>query len=227
MLVHHPALLDDPALVESIGAAARLASRNARLQAEVRAQLAELEASRLRIVTAADEEHQRLEERLRRGPEHRLEQLASRLATVDGPVAEIARQLDDTLDELRTLAAGLHPRLLSESGLAGALPALAARSAVPVDVMACERRLPAAIEAAVYFVCSEALANVAKHAGATLASIAVSVADERVTVEIADDGAGGADPAAGTGLRNLVDRVEALGGSLDLVSTLTAGLNLG
>jgi signal transduction histidine kinase len=226
MLVHHPALLDDTALVESIGAAARLGSRNARLQAEVRAQIAELEASRRRIVTAADEEHRRLEERLRRGPEQRLEQLASRLAAADGPVAEIAGQLDDTLDELRTLAAGLHPRLLSQSGLAGALPALAARSTVPVDVTTCERRLPAAIEAAVYFVCSEALANVAKYADATHASIAVSVADEWVTVEIGDDGAGGADPAAGTGLRNLIDRVEAVGGKLDIVSAPGAGTRL-
>jgi signal transduction histidine kinase len=233
VLVHHAALLDTPALVESIGAATRLASVNARLQAEVQAQIAELEGSRRRIVTAGDEEHRRLEARLRAGAERRLEQLAARLSAAraaadNGRAAEllagIKGQLATTLDELRSLAAGLHPRLLTESGLAGALPALAARCPTPVQLMASEERLPAAIEAAVYFVCSEALTNVAKHAAATQASAAVHIGDGRVVVEVCDNGVGGADPSAGTGLRNLVDRVEALGGTL--VVTTDGGTRL-
>jgi signal transduction histidine kinase len=240
VLVHHSSLLDAPALVESISAATRLASVNARLQAEVQAQIAELEGSRRRIVTAGDEEHRRLEARLRAGAEHRLEQLASRLSAARVPaeheraaelLAGIEAQLAATLQELRSLAAGLHPRLLTESGLAGALEALTARCPTPVQLMTSEQRLPAAIEAAVYFVCSEALANVAKHAVATQASAAVTVGDGRVIVEVRDDGVGGADPSAGTGLRNLVDRVEAVGGTL-VVSTeggtcLVAELPLG
>jgi signal transduction histidine kinase len=227
VLVHHSSLLDAPALAEPIRAATMLASVNARLQAEVQAQIAELEGSRRRIVTAGDEEHRRLEARLRAGAERRLEQLASRLSAARVPaeseraaelLAEIEAQLAATLEELRLLAAGLHPRLLTESGLAGALEALAARCPTPVQLMTSEQRLPAAIEAAVYFVCSEALVNVAKHAGATQASAAVSVAHGRVIVEVRDDGVGGADPSAGTGLRNLIDRVEALGGTL-VVST--------
>jgi signal transduction histidine kinase len=234
VLVHHSSLLDAPALAEPIRAATMLASVNARLQAEVQAQIAELEGSRRRIVTAGDEEHRRLEARLCAGAEHRLEQLASRLSAARVPaeservaelLAEIEAQLAATLEELRSLAAGLHPRLLTESGLAGALEALAARCPTPVQLMTSEQRLPAAIEAAVYFVCSEALANVAKHAGATQASAAVSVGHGRVIVEVRDDGVGGADPSAGTGLRNLIDRVEALGGTL-VVST-EAGTRLG
>jgi signal transduction histidine kinase len=223
VLVHDPSLLDDPALLESISAATRLASTNARLRADVQAQIAELQESRRRIVTAGDEEHRRLEARLRTGAEQRLECLASRLRAVpaegrNGLAEEALRTIDAqlvaTLDELRTLAAGLHPRLLTEAGLAGALEALTARSPIPVRLVTSEDRLPVDIEAAVYFVCSEALANMSKHSSATQASISVRVDDGRAVVEVRDDGVGGADPNAGTGLRNLIDRVEALGGTL-------------
>jgi signal transduction histidine kinase len=240
VLVHDRSLLDDPALLESIGAATRLASINARLQAEVQAQIAELQESRRRIVTAGDEEHRRLEARLRAGAEQRLECLASRLRAVpaegrNGPAEEALRTIDAelvaTLDELQTLAAGLHPRLLSEAGLAGALEALQARCPVPVQLVTSVDRLPVDIEAAVYFVCSEALANVSKHSAATQASVDVRVGDGRVVVEVCDDGVGGADPNAGTGLRNLIDRVEALGGTLVVASQggtrLVAELPLG
>jgi signal transduction histidine kinase len=227
VLVHHPALLNDAALIESIGAATRLASANARLQGEVQAQIAELEESRRRIVAAADEEQRRLEARLRAGAEQRLELLAARLMAArisaeDEAAAEqlteIETQLETTLAELRSLAAGLHPRALTESGLSGALGALAARCPTPVRLVTTEQRLPDEIEAALYFVCSEALANVAKHASATQASVIVDIGEGRVVVEVGDDGVGGADPSAGTGLRNLIDRVEALGGTLEVVS---------
>jgi signal transduction histidine kinase len=223
VLVHDPSLLDDPALLESISAATRLASINARLQAEVQAQIAELQESRRRVVTAGDEEHRRLEARLRTGAEQRLECLASRLRAVpaegrNGPTEDALRTIDAqlvaTLDELRTLAAGLHPRLLTEAGLAGALEALKARCPIPVQLVTSEDRLPVDIEAAVYFVCSEAVANMSKHSSATQGSISVRVGDGRAVVEVRDDGVGGADPNAGTGLRNLIDRVEALGGTL-------------
>jgi signal transduction histidine kinase len=223
VLVHDPSLLDDPALLESISAATRLASINARLQADVQAQIAELQESRRRIVTAGDEEHRRLEARLCTGAERRLERLAARLRAVpaegrSGPAKEALRtidaQLDAILDELRTLAAGLHPRLLTETGLAGALEALTARCRIPVRLVTSEDRLPIETEAAVYFLCSEALANVSKHSSATQASISVRVGDGRAVVEVCDDGVGGADPNAGTGLRNLIDRVQALGGTL-------------
>jgi signal transduction histidine kinase len=235
VLIHHPSLLDDTGLVESIATATRLASVNARLQAEVRAQIIELDASRRRIVTAADEEHRRLEARLQDGAERRLESLAARLhsagpvttgeATTE-PLAQVAQQLAVTLDELRTLARGLHPRLLTESGLGSALDALAARAATAVRVEVNQGRLPVALEAVVYFVCAEALANIDKHAAASSASVAVSHGAGVVRVEISDTGAGGADPAAGSGLRNLIDRVQALGGTLHITSPRSGGTRL-
>ncbi len=139
------------------------------------------------------------------------------------PLAEVADQLAETLDELRMLAAGLHPRLLSDAGLEGALDALAARSVTAARVSVSGRDLPVELEAVVYFVCSEALANVDKHAAAASASVAVSVRGRLVRVEVSDDGAAGADPAAGTGLRHLIDRVEALGGTLDITSPRSGG----
>jgi signal transduction histidine kinase len=227
ILVHHPSLLDDPGLTDSIATAARLASVNAGLQAEVRAQLVALEASRRRIVTAGDEQHRRLECRLRDGAEHRLEALARRLQPAAGgtadrsytaPLQPVAAQLAETLDDLRTLAAGLHPRLVTECGLAAALDALAARSRTATRVTVDGGRLPATVEGAAYFVCSEALANVDKHAAATWATVVVTIADRTVRIIVSDDGVGGADPAHGTGLRNLADRVHALGGTFDLTS---------
>jgi signal transduction histidine kinase len=235
VLIHHRALLDDPALVESVGAAARLASANARLQAEVRAQVAALDASRRRVVTVGDEEHRRLEARLRAGAERRMEALAARVASgraaLDDAAAKellasVENQLAAALDELRSLAAGLHPRLLTEAGVSGALAALAARCPVPVRLVTNVERLPDPIEVAVYFVCSEALANVAKHAAATCADVTVETVDVRVTIEVADDGVGGADLGAGSGLRNLADRVEALGGTLHVTGGPSGGTRL-
>jgi signal transduction histidine kinase len=237
VIVHHPSLLDDPALVASVGAATRLAASNTRLQAEVQAQIAELDASRRRLVTAGDEEQRRLEARLRSGAEQRLASLSTRIQQAhesrgDGSVRELLAEIDEqltlTVEELRSLAAGLHPRLLTDCGLAGALEALAVRcpTQVQVKVSPDVGRLPDTIEVAIYFACSEALTNVIKHATATNVVITVAAVDRQVTVEIADDGIGGADPDAGTGLRDLVDRIEALGGRIAVTSPPHAGTRL-
>jgi signal transduction histidine kinase len=234
-LVHDPAVLDDPGLREAVSAAARLAAANARLTAEVRAQVADLQESRRRILEAGDEERRRLERRLRAGAQERLERLAERLRAVRldasseivrDRVARTGAQLDRTLEELHRLAHGLHPRVLSDAGLAGALSSLAEQAPVTVEVLTPVPELPADVEAVAYFVCSEALANIAKHAGASSASISVTTGDGHVTVAIEDDGRGGADPACGTGLRGLADRVEALGGIMHVDSPAGGGTRL-
>ena len=225
-LVHDPAVLDDPALVEAVGSAARLAAANARLQAEVRARLVELQASRRRLLQADDEERQRLERRLRERAERRLVALSGTLERIRvraGPAAaeplgRAQEQLAGTIDELHELASGLHPRVLAEQGLEGALEALAARSPIPVDVASTGPRLPQPVAVAIYFVCSEALANVAKYGSASRVRIAVGRRGGVATVEVSDDGVGGADPVRGTGLRGLADRVETLGGTLRIQS---------
>jgi signal transduction histidine kinase len=226
VLLHDPAVLDDPGLVEAVAAAARLAASNARLQAEVRAQVSELQESRRRLVRAGDEERRRLEQRLRDGAERRLVALEHVLELVSGNTsrtrtAEIERaraQLARTLADLRDLAGGLHQRALAEKGLAAALASLARRSPVPVELAVLAGPLSAEVEAAAYFVCSEALANAAKYASASRVVVRVTADDRAALVEIVDDGVGGADPAQGSGLRGLADRVEALDGALRLES---------
>jgi signal transduction histidine kinase len=234
-LVHDAAVLDDRGLLDAVAAATRLAAANARLQAEVRAQVAELTASRLRLVQAGDEERRRLEQRLHDSAERRLTDLAGELGQGHRPAStaealERVRRAEEhlalTLDELRQLAAGLHPRVLGELGLAGALAALAEQSPVPVDVTAPDERLPEEIEAAAYFVCSEALANVAKYASASRVAVSVMARNGRVLVEVVDDGRGGAAIGGGTGLRGLADRVEALGGALRLDSPSGGGTRI-
>jgi signal transduction histidine kinase len=227
-LVHDPdALLDEPELVEAVGAVASLALENARLQAELRAQLAEVRASRARIVAAGDAERRRLERDLHDGAQQRLLgiRLALQLArgqagdrrAVEQLLAEADAEVVGALRELRALARGIHPAILSEGGLAPALGALARRVPVPITLRVCPERLPAPVEATAYFVAAEALANVAKHAHASSASIEVARSNGRVDVQVADNGIGGAD-ANGTGLRGLRDRVEALSGRLELES---------
>jgi signal transduction histidine kinase len=226
VLVHDPEVLGDPGVADAVARAARLAAANAQLQTDVRAQAAELEASRRRLLVAGDAERRRLEQRLREGAELRLARLAAGLADAQSstsgdapaPLAQAERRLASTIAELQELGRGLHPRLLSERGLAGALSELARRSVLPVDVSVATGRLPGELEAAVYFVCSEALANSAKHAAATGVAIEVAAADGVLTVRIVDDGRGGADVARGSGLRGLADRVEALGGELRIES---------
>jgi signal transduction histidine kinase len=228
VLVHDPAVLQDAALEDALRSVAGLAAANARLQGEVRAHVEALEASRRRLLHAGDAERRRLERRLREGAERRLVALADVLAGVENaPEARRAeQQIARILAELGELAGGLHPRALAEEGLAGALRALAAGCPVPVDLTFDSGRQAEAVESAAYFVCAEALANVAKYAGATRAQVAVVERDGRLSVRIADDGVGGADPECGSGLRGLADRVEALGGSFRVESAPGAGTRL-
>jgi signal transduction histidine kinase len=188
-------------------------------------------------VHAGDAERRRLERDLHDGAQSRLVGLALLLRTArakagaDGELAALLdraqEELQTGLGELRELARGIHPAVLTDRGLDPALHALAARSPVPVTVEAgVADRLPAPVESAAYFVVSEALANVAKYAQATRAEVTVRRANGHVTVEVADDGVGGADAARGSGLRGLADRVAALDGTLSLDSPAGAGTRL-
>ena len=238
VLLHDASVLDDPAVVEAVDAATRMGAANARLQAEVRAQLAEVHASRRRLVRAGDEQRQRLEERLREGAERRLTELRGALELAggdsgrpagDGAAVQLARaaaQLDETLAELRDLAGGLHPRALSTGGLPAALRGLVERCSLPVELTVPQRRFAADVEAAAYFVCSEGLTNVVKYANASRATMSVTAVDGRLAIEVTDDGVGGAAAERGSGLRGLADRVEALGGELALDSPPGAGTRL-
>ena len=236
-LVHDATVLEDPGLAESVALAARIALSNVRLQAEVRRQVAELDASARRILEAGDAQRRRLQDQLRVRAGQRLagvSELLDRAAhqarecqdrvTAEGLDAA-ARELEEARAELQELAAGIHPALLAERGLGPALASLAARAPVPVRIAAPEQRLPAVIETAVYFTCAEALANVAKHARATGVDVQVR-AEGMVTVVIADDGIGGADRLAGSGLNGVADRVEALGGRLVVDSPAGRGTRL-
>jgi signal transduction histidine kinase len=237
-LVHDPALLERPALLRAAGAAARLTVENERLQAELRTQLIELRASRARIVSAGDEERRRLERDLHDGAQQRLLSLGLALQLVRaelGPGAngaatllgEAEAELAAAREELRELAHGIHPAVLTEHGLGPALKTLAARSPLPVEITHVpDDRLPAPVEAAAYFVASEALANVAKHASASVAFVSLTCEGGSLLVEIEDDGVGGAEPRAGSGLTGLADRVHALGGWLTIESAADRGTRL-
>jgi signal transduction histidine kinase len=235
LLVHDRAVLDDPGLIEAVSSAARLGAANARLQAEVRARLAEVAASRMRILQAGDEERRRLERRLREGAERRLDELASllgrarRSAAGEATIERISRsqgQLARTQGELRRLARGIHPRELSDQGLAAALSSLTADFPLPIDLDLATVDAPPNAEACAYFVCSEALANIAKYASASTVGMSVSSGAGVLVVDVSDDGVGGADPDRGTGLRGLADRVEALGGTLTVDSPPGNGTHL-
>ena len=234
-LIHDPSLLDEPKLVEAVAAAARLSLQNARLHAEVSAQLAKVKESRARIVTAADEERRRIERDIHDGAQQRLVALALELRSaqrrlgedmdpeLEGILESAADELQVAVDELRELAQGIHPGVLVQGGLAPALEALAGRSPVPVTVEATQERLPPEVEGTAYFVASEALANVVKHAGASKASIRALRENGVLVVEVEDDGTGGASARDGSGLRGLSDRVEALGGRLRVESPQGSG----
>jgi PAS domain S-box-containing protein len=216
----------------------RQAAEVHRLNAELHARLEDLAASRARIVTAGDVERRRLERNLHDGAQQRLVtislSLQMALAKLDAePVAArelLANASDElrvALDELRELARGLHPAVLTDRGLRAAVEVLAGRAPVVVEIGAIpEERLPEPVEAAAYYLIAEALTNVAKYADASTAHVGVTLGDAGVVVEVSDDGIGGADPANGSGLRGLADRVEALGGSLQLVSPMGGGTSL-
>jgi signal transduction histidine kinase len=227
LMVHDRALLDEPGLVEATAAATRLAVENERLQAEIRAQLEEVRASRQRIVAAQDEERRRVERNLHDGAQQRLLRLSmalqvaeSRLPTDPDPALRTslqvaAEELRAALRELRELAQGIHPAVLTQRGLGAAIRSLAETALVPVVIEEVpEGRFAADTEAAAFYVVSEALANVAKHARASHAVVAARVREGVLEIEVRDDGVGGAAPEGGSGLRGLADRVEALDGEL-------------
>jgi signal transduction histidine kinase len=194
----------------------------------------QLAASRARIVTTADETRRQIERDLHDGIQQRLITLAFRARELTGMpddapaiAAELSHGLTDVADELREISRGIHPAVLTEAGLTPALRTLARRSAVPTDVVVrLDERLPADVEAAAYYIASEALTNVAKHARASLVHLSAAHDDDVLTLEIRDDGVGGADAGRGSGLLGLVDRVEAVGGTLSVMSPPGGGTTL-
>jgi signal transduction histidine kinase len=228
-LLHDPSLDDEPELLDAVVAAAAIALENARLHAELRARLDELRGSRARIVEAGDTERRRLERNLHDGAQQRLVSLSLELGLVARRLAPgsdeeqrltAARdELAASLQELRELAQGIHPAVLSDHGLTVALESLATRSPVPVALhVAVDQRLAPPVEVAAYYLVSEALTNVAKYARASSATVEVERRNGTLVVVVADDGVGGADPDGGSGLRGLADRVEALDGHLRVSS---------
>jgi signal transduction histidine kinase len=196
---------------------------------------AEVAASRARIVAASDETRRQIERDLHDGAQQRLVSLGLELRTTEpslppdvrADVGRVADELDGVVDDLREISRGIHPAIVSEGGLGPALRTLARRSAVPVDLeLRTERRFPEPVEVAAYYVVSEALTNTAKHAHAAKAHIALETRDEVLRLAVRDDGVGGADPAHGSGLVGLRDRVEALGGRLEVASPRGEGTTL-
>jgi signal transduction histidine kinase len=206
--------------------------------AELRRSRAELAASRARIVTAADHTRRQIERNLHDGVQQRLVSLAldqrsaqqmvpPELPEVQAQLSRVVDGLTGALKELQEISRGIHPAILTQGGLVPALKTLARRSAVPVTIEVHARtRLPEPVEVAVYYVVSEALTNAAKHAHASAVCVAVAVRDGVLELSIRDDGCGGADPTRGSGLIGLTDRVDALGGTIEVVSPVGQGTTL-
>jgi signal transduction histidine kinase len=233
-LVYDATLGEEPELVEAVSAAAGIALENGRLEAELRARLQELQGSRTRVVEAQQNERRRLERNLHDGAQQRLVALALELGRLaeqtktDAATQErlkVARsEVAQSLSELRDVARGLHPAVVSGHGLAVALESLVAVTPLEVQLRTDGlRRLPEQLEVAAYYVVSESLTNATKHAQARRASVEVGVTDDTLIAEIVDDGIGGADSERGTGLRGLADRVEALNGRLRIWSATGQG----
>jgi signal transduction histidine kinase len=229
-IVHDSALLDEPGLVRAAGAAAALALENERLEAELKARVAELQTSRSKLIEVGMAERRALERNLHDGAQQRLVALSLQLGLArakvrDAPdtaerILDTAREeLASALEELRELARGIHPAVLSDRGLAPALEVLAGRSPVPVEIAEIpDARMDGPVEAAAYFVVAESLTNMAKYADADRATVRVTRENGYAVIEIKDDGVGGADPTAGSGLRGLADRLTAMDGRLDVYS---------
>jgi signal transduction histidine kinase len=233
-LVHDPALRDEPELLDAVTAAAGIAIEKSQLNVELRARVEELRGSRARIVEAGQRERQRLERNLHDSAQHRLVALSLQLSLLEEQLAgdrsataqleHARREIDTSLDELREIARGIHPAVVSGHGLAVALGELAARAPVPVHLsVEIEGRLPEEVEVAAYYLISESLANIGKYAQASSATIEVARGDGHIRVEVVDDGIGGADTEGGSGLRGLADRVETLGGRLQVWSPRGGG----
>jgi signal transduction histidine kinase len=230
-------LEDEHELLDAVAAAAGIALENSRLQAELRARLNELQGSRARVIDAEQQERKRLERNLHDGAQQRLVGLALELGLLASDSARDAdsrarllqakREVTASLDELRDVAHGIHPAVLTGHGLAVALESLAAQAAVPVTLeVAVDGRLPETAEVTAYYVVSESLTNIGKHAHANSASVRVTRSADSLVVEVVDDGLGGADTELGTGLRGLADRVEATGGRLRIWSPADGGTRL-
>jgi signal transduction histidine kinase len=229
-ILHDPALSENAELVRSVASAAALAIENERLHADLQARLAELRASRTRLVEAGDRERRRIERNLHDGAQQRLVSVAMTLGLAHARARrqpdEVAALLEEArsalalaMDELRELSQGIHPGVLTERGLDAAVDELAGSAPLPVTVDGTVgRRLPEGVEGAAYFLVSESLANAAKHSHASSVRLAVALLGDRVVLRVEDDGIGGADPARGSGLRGLVDRIEALGGTMSVSS---------
>jgi signal transduction histidine kinase len=237
-LLHDAALDDDAPLVRAVAATARMTIENERLQAEVRAQLEEVRASRARIVEFGDAERHRVERNLHDGAQQRLVNLSLALGIARSQVGagsneQVGAALDDAaaelrlaLTELRELARGIHPVILSEAGLGPALTSLAERSPIPATIATVPPdRLPPRVEETAYYVASEALANAAKHAHASAVTISARLVGDLLVVEVGDDGIGGARPD-GSGLRGLADRLAALDGRLRIHSPAGQGTRI-
>jgi signal transduction histidine kinase len=233
-IVHDRALLERPHLVASATAAARLALENERLHADLRMQIEALRASRARVVQSADAERRRLERDLHDGAQQRLlglglvlQLLRGRLVDANHGSPELLDEAEDELQhalrELRELARGIHPAILTDRGLASAARSLALRAKIPVSVHTVTERFPLAVETAGYFVVAEALTNVVRYANATRVVVTIAQRDGYAVIDVDDDGIGGADPAAGSGLAGLADRVAALDGRLVIDSASGRG----
>jgi signal transduction histidine kinase len=224
--------------VDAIGAAASLALENERLEAELRSKVEELRASRERMLSIGLEERRRLERDLHDGAQQRLVSMALNMRLARGRLRDdpagaeelldgAGGELEAALEELRELARGIHPAVLSDRGLDTALETLARRAPVPVELRRLpSERLPEAVELAAYFVVAEALTNVAKYAAASHATVDVDRVNGRLVVQVVDDGVGGADPDAGTGLRGLADRLAVIEGRLEIDSQPGTGTTI-
>jgi signal transduction histidine kinase len=237
VLLHDPALEHNAELVQSVCAAAALTLENVRLQAELRARLAELQASRARLVEATESERRRIERDLHDGTQQRLVSIAMSLGLLETklpdpdqarPIVQETREaLTAALAELRVLTQGIHPTILAERGLPAALDELSRRAALPVRLrLSIEGRLPDQVEGAGYFLVSEALANAVKHSHANEVEVEAVRDGGVLQIEVRDDGIGGAATRSGSGLRGLADRVEALGGTLTVSSPPGRGTTL-
>jgi signal transduction histidine kinase len=224
-----------PSGADEVVSVVRDFSNERRLREELTVRLSELRASRARIVEAGDAERRRLERNLHDGAQQHLVSLSialrlaqARIATDPVAATEIldgaSDELASALEELRELARGLHPAVLSDRGLEAALDGLAQRAPLPVEIETeLDRRLPPAVEAAAYYLVAESLTNIVKHSNATQAHVRVICDDGLATVEVCDDGRGGADAEAGSGLRGLADRLAALDGQFAIASPLGKG----
>lgn len=236
MLLHDPALDEEPELLAAVATATAITIHNARLQVDLRARVEELRGSRNRILDAERRERRRLERDLHDGAQQRLLAMSLELGKLQDDlrphpelssrVAMVRQELAAGLAELRNLAAGIHPAAVTDHGLTVALESVATRATIPVSIVGELERMPEPVELAAFFLVCEGLANVSKHARASSAVIELGRSNGHLVVDLTDDGIGGATTSHGTGLRGLADRVEALGGRLDVWSPPGGGTHV-